>query len=528
MGDNEKLPPLINALLKTSCFDHPAEQRELIETHISWVILAGDYAYKIKKPVDLGFLDFSTLEKRRVCCEEELRLNRRLAEEIYLSVIAIGGSPESPLLGADANVIEYAVKMRRFPQEAQLDRVLQRGELDAYKIDAFARMAAEFHATATSAESASEFGTPEQVWHPIAENFAQIREHLSGGEWEDQLANLEQWSRERYQVLLPLLQQRKQQGFIRECHGDLHLRNLAWIDGRAMAFDCIEFNPSLRWIDVISDIAFLVMDLRERGEPQLAQRFLNNYLEISGDYTGLPLLPFYMLYRAMVRTKVAAIRAGQKNIPKTERGVAVEEFTAYLEFAKHCIEKKQQLMLVTRGLSASGKSKHSSMLLEWMGAIRIRSDVERKRLYGLSADESGKAAPGEGIYSTEAGKKTYERLAELAVVVLDSGYPVIIDAVCGKREQRDRFYRLAENLEIPILIIEFQAPAEELRKRIGRRKGGVSDADLSVLEHQLEHWQSLQKDEEKYLLLVDTAGPLPQSGKQLSEKIYHQLGLTTQ
>lgn len=523
METSENLPALIHALLTQPCFDHPAEQRELIETHISWVILAGEFVYKIKKPINLGFLDFSTLEKRRSCCEEELRLNRRLAADIYLAVIAIGGLPEQPLLNAENGVIEYAVKMRRFPQQAQLDRVLQRGELDEAKIDAFARMAAQFHATATVADPQSDFGKPEQVWHPVEENFTQIREQLTDEKWIDELERLEAWSRERYQQLMPFLNQRKQQGLIRECHGDLHLRNLAWVDDKAIAFDCIEFNPSLRWIDVISDIAFLVMDLEERGEARLAQRFLNGYLEISGDYAGLPLLDFYRFYRATVRAKVAAIRSNQSGIAAAERSGALREFSAYLEFAENYTRQRQPYLLIARGVSASGKSRHSGMLLEWLGAIRIRSDVERKRLFGLTAEESGKAEPGKGIYSSNASEQTYDRLVKLATQILDAGYPVIIDATCLKRKQREHFYRLAREKEVSHLVLEFTAPNEVLRERIVRRKKGASDADLSVLENQLVQWEPLADDERQYLISVDTSGPLPTSGEALAQQVKERL-----
>lgn len=519
-------PVLISALLEQSCFDHPAEDRQLIETHISWVILAGEFVYKIKKPVNLGFLDFSTLEKRRFCCEEELRLNRRLAPEIYLALTAIGGTPEQPKLNASEGVFEYAVKMRRFPQEAQLDRIQQRGELTAEMIDAFARMAAMFHATADKVDSTHDFGTAQQVWQPVEENFTQIREHLPDSRWDDRLDLLERWCREKYQALLPLLHQRKQNGFIREGHGDLHLRNLAWVNDKAIAFDCIEFNPALRWIDVMSDIAFLVMDLRERGEAHLAQRFLNTYLEISGDYEGLPLLSFYIFYRAMVRAKVAAIRSGQQAISDQERKQAEEEFAAYLDFAESCAQSAQPILIVARGLSASGKSKHSGMLLEWLGAIRLRSDVERKRLFGLRPEESGKAAPGEGIYSASAGRKTYARLRQLAAILLGDDYPVIIDAACLRRDQREPFYALAQEKGVPMVLLEFSAPEATLRQRIVNRKGNASDADLAVLEQQLTQWEPLAEEEKPYLLSVDTGGALPESGEPLSRRIKERVSLS--
>ncbi len=526
MAKSDAQPPLIQALLTQSCFDHPAEARELIETHISWVILAGDYVYKIKKPVDFGFLDFSTLEKRHHNCEEELRLNRRLAANIYLEVVAIGGTPERPQLHASRDIFEYAVKMRRFPQQAQLDRVLQRHELDGNKIDAFARMAAKFHENAAIADIKSDFGTASRIWQPVEENFTQIREQITEKNYIVKLEHIEQWSRDCFQQLMPLMTERKRDGYIRECHGDLHLRNLAWIDNRAVAFDCIEFNPDLSWIDVISDIAFLIMDLRERGEAHLAQRFLNGYLENSGDYEGLPLLSFYLVYRAMVRAKVAALRFAQSGISDSEKHEAQNEFVAYLDFAERCVGQGERFLVIARGVSASGKSKHSSMLLEWLQAIRLRSDVERKRLHGLRAAESGKANPGDGIYNTAASEKTYARLRQLASIIMQAGYPVIIDAACLKFEQRQLFYQLAAELNVPKVLLEFTAPAELLRQRIVKRKRGASDADLQVLEFQLSNLHPVTADEEAYRLSVDTSGPLPESGEKLAALVREKLRLS--
>lgn len=310
---------LISSLLSAEIYPHPVNQLRLIETHISWVILTGPYAYKIKKPVNLGFLDFSSLEQRKLYCEEELRLNKRTAPSIYLGVVPITGSTTQPQLDGKGEAIEYAVKMRQFPQDAQLDHLLEQGGLKAAHMDAFARLVADFHQQVAVAGADDNYGEPDQVMQPVEENFEQIGQHQLTSQQQQLLDELHAWSTTEYQRLETQLAQRKQQGFIRECHGDMHLRNLAWIDEQAVAFDGIEFNANLRWIDVISEVAFLVMDLQDRNQPELAQRFLNAYLEITGDYAGLSLLPFYLVYRALVRAKVAAIRAGQQDIEDAER-----------------------------------------------------------------------------------------------------------------------------------------------------------------------------------------------------------------
>jgi len=501
-------PPQIAAMLEPAWYDHPVEQCRLIETHISWVILTGDYAYKVKKPLNLGFLDFSTLEKRRFYCEEEVRLNKRLAPSIYLGVSTITGTEAQPKLDGEGDIIEYAVKMREFPQDAQLDRMLAENRLQPEHLDAFARLVAGFHHHAAIARANTPYGDLEHVWQPIDENFTQIRERISQSDAQAPLAMLEQWSRETFNHLTPLLQRRKGEGFIRECHGDMHLRNLAWIDNGPVAFDGIEFNPNLRWIDVMSEVAFLVMDLHYREKGAMAQRFLNAYLEHSGDYIGLNLLSFYLVYRALVRAKVAAIRLVQPGLATSEIAAIEQEFTQYLALASTYTREASPLLLLTRGLSGSGKTTITQPLLEQLPAIRIRSDVERKRLYGLSAEQSAHAAPSEGIYSTEATSHTYHQLWALAGELLEAGYNVIVDATFISRRQREPFRRLATERHIGFVLLDLMATPSVLRQRLIQRTGDASDADLTVLSHQLESYGPLDEDEQQKAICIDTGQPV--------------------
>ena len=288
---------------------------EIVETHISWVILAGSFAYKIKKALDLGFLDFSTLEKRRLACTEEIRLNRRTAPDIYLDVVAIGGSVDAPQFGA-APVIEYAVRMHRFAREDGLDFLLARGTLAPADIDAVAAMIAAFHAQAERSAGTAH-GDPAQVLDDALANFGQLPLDGLNDDARRHLDQLRAWTLAEYARQAGRMETRRRSGFVRECHGDLHLANMVRQDGRIVAFDCIEFNPEMRWIDVINDIAFTLMDLRHRGRPDLARRVQDLYLENTGDWDGVVLLPFYLTYRAMVRAKVAAIRASDA-APETE------------------------------------------------------------------------------------------------------------------------------------------------------------------------------------------------------------------
>lgn len=499
---------LIRSLMNPEKFVPPVETCELIETHISWVILAGSYAYKIKKSLNLGFLDFSTLEKRRFYCEEELRLNKRLASMMYLSVVPITGTLESPQWAGAGEAIEYAVKMRAFPQQAQLDRALSLGALKADQIDILARHIANFHNQIEVAGMENWYGNPETVFRPVEENFKQIREHTQNLKALDILTELENWSHGKFQDLKSLFADRKNDGFVRECHGDLHLRNIAWMDDSPVLFDCIEFSPDLRWIDVINDIAFLVMDLQDRGQPAMAQRFLNNYLEHTGDYGGLEVLQFYKIYRALVRAKIDAIRSCQAGITPGEQAEAEADLLEYLNLALSYIRPDRPHLIVTYGMSASGKSTVSRSLLELLGAVRVRSDVERKRLFGLKPEDDGQSALGKGIYSTEATEKTYRKLEELAAKIIDAGYPVIVDAVFLNYEEREHFRELAENRQIPFIILECTTDEETLRQRIAKRRNDVSDADLKVLELQLSEWEPLREHERVNVVTIDTTTPV--------------------
>ncbi len=490
---------LIQALLKPRVYESPVTECRLIETHISWVILTGRFAYKIKKPVDLGFLDFSTLDKRRYYCNEELRLNRRLAADIYLAVVPICGPENHPEIAGQGAAIEYAVKMREFPQAAQLDRMLKHDELGDRHVDAIARMIARFHRCVAVAGESSEFGTPQQVCQPVEENFTQIRQRITKQQTLALLDPIQNWSTRACQSLASTIIHRKRQGFVRECHGDMHLRNLAWVDNVPVAFDCIEFNPNLRWIDVISEVAFLVMDLQDRGQLVLAQRFLNAYLEQTGDYEGLALLPFYLTYRAMVRAKVAAIRLGQDGIEAQNQVAVLEEFSGYLTLAQHYIEVTKPCLIITRGLSASGKSTVTQHLLQHLPAIRIRSDIERKRLYQVPFNEEGGAA----IYTAQATEKTYTRLMILTEKVLDAGQTVIIDAVNGNQRRRQQFHAIAAQRKIPYILLDFVVTPKTLRERIVQRPREVSDAGLVVLESQLKHWQDLPDEEAATAIKID-------------------------
>lgn len=498
---------MVEAFRNPACYPHPVAGVSLIETHISFVLLTGAYAYKIKKAVDLGFVDYTGLERRRFFCGEELRLNRRLAPRLYLDVVAIAGTPGEPRLEGIGEAIEHAVKMAEFDQATLLDRRLERGELAVEDVDALAAAVAAFHAGIPAALPTDAYGSPAAVWAPVEANLSHLRSRGedAGGAV---LSSLEDWSRAEYRRLCDVFAARKAAGFVRECHGDLHLGNMALLGGEPVVFDCIEFSPALRWIDVVSDLAFLVMDLSERGRPDYGWRLLNDWLEITGDHAGLELLRFYQVYRALVRAKVTCIRAADSTLESAERQAALAGAARYMDYANALTIPRSGAILVTHGFSGSGKTTLARAAAQALGAIHLRSDAERKRLRRLEPLARSGSAVAEGLYGEAATAATYERLAELAAVAAGAGYPVLIDATCLCRWQRRRFHDLAGELGLPFLLLDCRAPADVLRQRVASRDAlgrDASEATVDVLARQIGVAEPLSPDEQQGAVIVDTA-----------------------
>ncbi len=501
----DRPPELIHSLRDPACYDHAAGPVRLIETHISYLLLTGEFAYKIKKPLDLGFLDFSTLDKRLQTCEEEVRLNRRLAPAIYLGVVPITGTPSAPRINGAGEAFEYAVKMRQFPADDTLDRLDAQAGMTAQMVETIAATIARFHLQdCDRAPEDSPWGSPKAIWQPVAENFLHIEPWLADPADRRQLDALHAWSEAEHACLAPLMAARKRDGFVRECHGDLHLGNLAWVDGRLLVFDCLEFNPSLRWIDIQSEIAFCWMDLLQRGHADWAWLFLNLWLETTGDHAGLALLRFYAVYRAMVRVKVAVLRAGQTT--GAGRDAALAEAHTLLDLATTLTHPQPVRLDITHGLSGSGKTTVTRTLMQDPGAIRLRSDVERKRIAGLDALAKSGSGVGAQLYAADATRHTYRRLADLAGRLLDAGWPVIVDATFTARWQRDLLRETAQARKVEFRIIDFPVPVATLRERIVQRSrtgGDASEADLGVLQHQLDTEEPLGADEQAGRVCID-------------------------
>lgn len=491
-------PPLIQALLNPAVYDHPVENLRVIETHISWVLMTGAFAYKIKKPVSLGFADFSTLERRRAACYEELRLNNRLASRMYLGVVPICGTVDEPKFYADGEVVEYAVKMRQFPDQHRLDRFTKEGRLNENMVRELAAEVAHFHSVIPVAHHGQESRESERRFSEVMDNFDTVRALCADGGRGNLLDELRQWSLDSLAENRERFRKRRREGFIRECHGDMHLANMAYMDSKITIFDALEFNPDFRWIDVMSEVAFVVMDLLHHQRPDLASVFLSSYLEVTGDYDGLPLLRHFLVYRAMVRAKVSAIRAGQEKAKTDAWNEALGESDAFIDLAKQCKDfGKCSFLLITFGVSGSGKSLVSRRLVGRLGAIQVRSDVERRR----------RDLPAEQRYSKSAVHRTYGRLKSCADTILKAGFSVIVDATFLSRQYREQFRDLAAEHGVPFGIIALSAPRDVLVRRVVARQAegtDPSEATVSVLNRQLEAMQPLTEGERDFSIEIES------------------------
>lgn len=482
-------------------------QVKIFETHISWIVVTDLFAYKFKKAVQFDFLDFSTLDARHFYCKEELRLNRRLAPDLYLDVVSITGSVNDPDINGAGPALEYAVKMRAFPQQALWSERIKMKSISVAEIDALSEKIGNFHQNTTSAPDKSGWGSTETIQKTAEDNLALIASLISSTEDKQLVRDIASWQTAQHQKLQNAFDSRKANGMIKECHGDLHSGNILTIDAHVEVFDCIEFNESLRWIDVINDIAFICMDLHMQDRHDLAARLLNHYLELTGDYNGLAVLNYYQVQRALVRCKVALMRARQLQIDQQDAASFETRAAQYLAFSVQNIKQKPASIMIMHGYSGSGKSTFAKSLVELTGAIRIRSDVERKRMHGLAVTSRVGATPDAALYSEAATQMTYGRLLQLARHIAGAGMPVIVDAAFLKKAERSQFENLARHLNLPFFIFDVHASEATMKERILLRtqmNHDPSDAGVDVLARQLVWNEALDADEMKYMIDVDT------------------------
>ena len=490
-----------------ACGGHP-DAAGLIETHLSSLLLAGGHVYKLKKPLLLAFVDFSTLALRQAACLEELRLNRRTAPQWYLDVVPVLQASTGAVIAGPGQVpagvvVDWAVRMRRFDHRQTFDLLASEGRLTEPQVDRLAEAVAAFHAGQPPLAVGP--GHAEATCQGVRDNLAELMALLIAATATDlagQVAALQRWSRAAEQPAL--MDQRARDGRVRDGHGDLHLGNLFWADGAAVLFDALEFDAGLRQIDTIGDLAFAFMDLLAHGLPQWGWRFINRTLEASGDWAALPLLAWWAVHRAAVRAKVALLGV-PANADDQARAAGLAKARRYLDVASALAAPPRPRLVLMMGLSGSGKTAVAGQLAQQLGGVRLRSDVERKRLFGLAP--TARAAPALGLYGAEASQRTYTRLHDLAAAALQAGVPVVIDAASLQRAERDAVRLLAQRLGVPFTLLLCEAPAAVLRQRLDQRQAAgddPSDATADVLLQQLPFTEWPADDERADLLRLAT------------------------
>jgi aminoglycoside phosphotransferase family enzyme/predicted kinase len=514
---------IIKSLLKTDAYPEAVSSVELIQTHVSWIFLAGDTAYKIKKPVDFGFLNFSTIDRRRFYCHEEVRLNIRLCPDIYLGVVEVRESRGGAAFFGDGPVIDYAVKMRRLPAERMLDRLVERGEVTAADLRAVSRVIAAFHHSAATSPAISVYGQRERIMANWEENFTQSAANSQTPLSSQELEVIREWVSSFIEDKAEIFDGRVAGGFIRECDGDIHLENICLTDGRIYIFDCIEFNERFRYCDTAADVAFLLMDLDYHRRHDLTGAVLDEYLAASRDPGLCEMIDFYKLYRAFVRGKVESFRRIDTGIEQKEREQAGIRAAGYFRLARGYLERQRlkTTLFITCGLTGSGKSTLAAQLSFELGLTTYNSDRVRKQMVNLPPDTAMRIPFETGIYSAEASEATYAELLRLAEVELVGGRSVIIDACFIGRDQRFPFNRLAARLGVPYIVLQCSCPDPEQRRRLVERKTagkGVSDGRLEILELQRNNFQPPDGSEGLVLNVSTATSPEP-----LTNQVYARL-----
>lgn len=491
------------ALLDPAVYPHAAPDPALVETHISWIVLAGDYAYKLKKPLRFAFLDYSTTALRRAACVAEVTLNRRWAPALYLGVSELVATAAGPRFDQPGTPIEPAVRMRRFDRRLELDALVARGEARADELAGLGAAVAGWQAAASAGDPAAAAGSPDDALAAARENLETLATPgLPVPPAE--VAALAAWIEREHAALVPGLAARRAAGRIRECHGDLHAGNVVRLDGALTPFDGIEFSPRLRTIDVASDAAFLAMDLARRGRPDLAAAFADGWFAASGDYAAAGVWRWFLTYRALVRAKVLALRAQQATDAAT-RASAWAECRGYIAAAAGHARAGTGRLVITCGPSGSGKSRLAAALVTALPAIRIRADVERKRLAGHAPAERHAAAADAGLYAPTITQATYAWLLEAAGGLVRAGLDVIVDATFQDPRQRHAAAATARAAGAGFAILECTAPAALLRARVAARRDDPSDATTDILERQLRGWQGPAAGERACTVRVDTS-----------------------
>lgn len=526
LADPAGFGALLDALSKPEAYPHPAAPVATIQTHISAVFLAGPFAYKVRKPVDFGFLDFTSLENRLHDCEEEVRLNRRLAPDVYLGVEPVAAAFGGLKMGGQGEIVDYAVKMRRLPEDRTLESAVARGEADAATMGALARRLAEFHRAAERGERAARWARWGEVAANCRANFDAIEPFVGGAIDGGVYATLLRETEDALARLQPLIASRAAGGVACDTHGDLHLEHVYWFPGEPapgdfVIVDCIEFSERFRYADPVADLAFLCMDLKFHGRTDLARALAEAYLEDSGDPGAEALLPFYSAYRADVRAKVECLELGEQEIPEEERERALGRARAHLLLAlgELAPSAERPCLVMVAGLPGSGKTSLATRLAASKRLERICSDLVRKELAGVDADVSASAPIAQGIYSPDWSDRVYGEMLGRARAALLAGKRVVVEAGLRSEARRAPFAALARACAVPCVVLVCEAGEGAIRARLGAAREGGSDADWGVREALAAAWEPAESSPACRVRVVSTEGTREESLAQAASAL---------
>jgi aminoglycoside phosphotransferase family enzyme/predicted kinase len=535
-----ELARLIEALANPAAYPHAVDRVEVRQTHISVVFLAGSFVYKIKKPVRFDFLDFSALERRRHFCDEEVRLNRRLAPDVYLGVVPVALTETGLRIEGPGEAVEWAVKMQRLPEHATFEERVKRGDIFVEMIEALARRIAAFHASAQTNTTIAAFGRFDAVARNLRDIYTQSRPQIGTTVSQPVFDRLFELNEQALARLRPLIEDRAADGKPRDCHGDLHLDHVYAFPDRAppgdlVIIDCIEFNERFRYIDPVADMAFAAMDFAFHGRRDLARAFADAYFRAAGDDQGRPLLPLYTAYRATVRGSVEGLKLAEKEVAAAERPALLQKARAYWLLALTVLEQPERkpCLVLVGGLPGTGKSTLARGLSERANFSVIRSDVVRKELAGLPSEQPSATAFRRDLYTAEWNNRTYAECLRRAEELLFAGKRVLVDATFREEARRRMFLETALRWGVPGLVLIAKADAETVRRRLSSRKGDASDADLAVYQHLVQTWEQPGPATTPRLCEIDCGGSAEQAMDQavdaLNELAAHEFsagGLT--